>query len=185
LLSLLGLPFRAVAPDGVDESPRDGERPRDLAARLAVDKARSVDGDPVLAADTVVDVDGAILGKPAHADDVRRMLERLSGRTHEVHTAVAVRSGQHVELDVVTTSVRFVPLAADAIEWYLGTGEPFGKAGAYAIQGAGGAFVERIEGSVSNVIGLPLHTVAELLGSRVFRAGTSGRETLGRQQTLG
>ena len=84
------------------------------------------------------------------------MLRRLSGRTHLVHTGVAVRSGDGVEIEVVTTSVRFTPLTPEAIEWYLATGEPFDKAGAYAIQGAGGAFVEEIQGSVSNVIGLPL-----------------------------
>ncbi len=133
-----------------------------LVRRLAEAKARSVGGDPVLAADTVVDVDGKILGKPGDADDARRMLQRLSGRTHLVHTGVAVRSGDDVEIEVVTTSVRFTPLTPEAIEWYLATGEPFDKAGAYAIQGAGGAFVEEIQGSVSNVIGLPLTTVVRL-----------------------
>ena len=178
---MLGIPFRVVAPVGVDERPLDGETPPDLAARLAAEKARSVEGDPVLAADTVVDVDGEILGKPVDAEDARRMLRRLSGRTHLVHTGVAVRSGDGVELEVVTTSVRFTPLTPEAIEWYLATGEPLDKAGAYAIQGAGGAFVEEIQGSVSNVIGLPLHTVVRLLerqGIRVFRAGTSLRQTL-------
>ena len=171
LLGVLGVPFRVVAPVGVDERPLDGERPRDLAARLAADKARSVDGDPVLAADTVVDIDGEILGKPGDAEDARGMLQRLSGRTHLVHTGVAVRSGDgvEVEVEVVTTSVRFTPLTPDAIEWYLATGEPFDKAGAYAIQGAGGVFVERVDGSVSNVIGLPLHTVVRLLGRRGIR----------------
>jgi nucleoside triphosphate pyrophosphatase len=169
LLGLLGVPFRAVAPDGVDETPAVGERPVGLAQRLAVEKARSVDGAPVIAADTVVEVDGDILGKPVDADDARRMLQRLSGRTHQVHTAVAVRSAAHVEVEVVTTAVRFVPLADEAIEWYLATGEPFDKAGAYAIQGAGGAFVEGVEGSVSNVVGLPLPTVVQLLDRQGIR----------------
>jgi septum formation protein len=176
LLGVLGEPFRVVAPVGVDERPLDGETPRDLAARLAAAKARSVEGDPVLAADTVVEIDGDVLGKPRDADDARGMLQRLSGRPHLVHTAVAVRSGEHVELEVVTTSVRFTPLTPDAIEWYLATGEPFDKAGAYAIQGAGGVFVEKIRGSVSSVIGLPLTTVVDLLdrvGIRVF--GAPGR----------
>jgi septum formation protein len=165
LLSLLRVPFRVLAPDGVDETPLDGERPVELVRRLAIDKARSVDGDPVLAADTVVEVDGDILGKPVDAHDARRMLQRLSGRTHLVHTGVAVRStgSAEIEIEVVTTSVRFVRLAPEAIEWYLATGEPFDKAGAYALQGAGGVFVEGVEGSVSNVIGLPLPTVVELL----------------------
>jgi septum formation protein len=173
LIAVLGVPFRVVAPDGVDETPLDGESPREMVCRLAVDKARSVDGDPVVAADTVVEVDGDILGKPVDTDDARRMLERLSGRSHLVHTGVAVRSGESgdVEVAVVTTSVGFVPMTPQAIEWYLDTGEPFDKAGAYAIQGAGGVFVEGIEGSVSNVVGLPLATVVAMLGTRVFPGG--------------
>jgi septum formation protein len=181
LIAVLGIPFRVVAPLGVDETPFDGESPRELARRLAAEKAQSVDGDPVLAADTVVEIDGDILGKPVDADDARRMLQLLSDRTHLVHTGVAVRSGEgvRVEVAVVTTSVRFVPLTPEAIEWYLATGEPFDKAGAYAIQGAGGVFVEGVEGSVSNVVGLPLSTVVAMLGTRVFPATTSRRETLG------
>jgi septum formation protein len=163
LLSVLGVTLCIVAPEGVGETPLEGERPRDVAARLAAEKAWSVEGDPVLAADTVVEVDGEILGKPVDAADARAMLQRLAGRTHLVHTGVGVRSGDGVEVEVVTTSVRFTPLTAEAIDWYLATGEPFGKAGAYAIQGAGGVFVEEIQGSVSNVIGLPLHTVVRLL----------------------
>jgi septum formation protein len=162
LLAQLGLDFAVAGPD-VDETPLPGERPVDLVRRLAVAKAVAVDGDPVLAADTVVDVDGEILGKPADADDARRMLRRLSGRSHRVHTAVALRSGERVEVEVVTTIVTFVPLQPAVIEWYVGTGEPLDKAGAYAVQGAGGVFVERVRGSVSNVVGLPLTTVAHLL----------------------
>jgi septum formation protein len=173
LLSVLGIPFRAVAPVDVDETPLDGEPAADLVRRLAVAKARSVEGEPVLAADTVVEIDGEILGKPVDADDARRMLRRLSGRVHRVHTGVAVRSADTVELDVVTTSVRFVPLSSDAVEWYVASGEPLDKAGAYAIQGRGGVFVEGVEGSASNVVGLPLATVVELLervGIRGFGA---------------
>jgi nucleoside triphosphate pyrophosphatase len=171
LLNVLGVPFRVAEPQEVDETPVDGEQPMALVRRLAEAKARSVGGDPVVAADTVVEIDGEILGKPLDVEDARRMLERLSGRPHLVHTAVAVRSGEHVELEVVTTSVRFTPLTPEKVEWYLATGEPFGKAGAYAIQGAGGALVEEIQGSVSNVVGLPLHTVVALLGIRGFPAG--------------
>jgi nucleoside triphosphate pyrophosphatase len=189
LIAVLGIPFRVVAPVGVDETPRDGESPRELARRLAAEKATSVHGDPVLAADTVVEIDGEILGKPVDADDARRMLQRLSGRTHLVHTGVAVRAGDGVlvgvDVEVVTTSVRFAPLTPEAIEWYLATGEPFDKAGAYAIQGAGGVFVESVEGSVSNVVGLPLATVASMLSTRGFPATTSRRETLDRRETLG
>ncbi len=162
LLARLGLAFSIAVPD-VDETPAPGEAPVDLVRRLAVAKAVAVDGDPVLAADTVVDVDGEVLGKPAGADDARRMLRRLSGRSHRVHTAVAVRSGERVDVEVVTTIVTFVALQPAVIEWYVGTGEPLDKAGAYAVQGTGGVFVERVRGSVSNVVGLPLTAVASLL----------------------
>ncbi len=163
LLAQLGLTFAVVAPD-VDETPLARERPIDLVRRLALAKAAVVDGDPVLAADTTVEVDGEILGKPVDDADARRMLRRLSGRAHKVHTGVAARAGDRVEVDVVTTIVTFVPLQPAVIDWYVGTGEPLDKAGAYAIQGAGGVFVEHVRGSVSNVVGLPLTTVAKLLG---------------------
>jgi len=91
------------------------------------------------------------------------MLRRLSGRAHHVHTGVALRCGEHVAVETVSTVVIFVPLTAPMIDWYLATGEPFDKAGAYAIQGSGGVFVESVRGSVSNVVGLPLTTVARLL----------------------
>lgn len=162
LLAHLGLPFTVVAAD-VDEAPLPGEAPLDLVRRLAAAKAMAVDGDPVLAADTIVEVDGEILGKPVDAADARRMLALLSGRAHHVHTGVALRAGERQVVDVVTTDVTFVALTPEAVEWYLATGEPYDKAGAYAIQGAGGVFVESIRGSVSNVVGLPLTTVASLL----------------------
>lgn len=117
----------------------------------------------MLAGDTIVEVDGEIFGQPVDADDARRMLGRLSGRTHRVHSGVALRANGQEAVETVTTYVTFVPLTPGALEWYVGTGEPFGKAGAYAIQGSGGIFVERVRGSVSNVVGLPLTTVAALL----------------------
>lgn len=161
LLAGLGVPFEIAAPD-VDESVRPGEGPTRYVARLAVAKVRAVPHDDVLVigADTCVDVDGAILGKPVDADDARRMLTSLSARTHRVHTGVAVRVGENVEHQVVTTEVTFVELTAAAIDWYVAGGEPMDKAGAYALQGAGGVFVSSVHGSVSNVIGLPL---AELI----------------------
>jgi septum formation protein len=176
LLALLGLPFDVVPAD-VDESVRPGEAPTDLVRRLALDKVEAVDAvrtidgsdldpidDVVIAADTIVEVAGEILGKPADADDARRMLRSLSARTHRVHTGVAVRRHGATVGEVVTTSVTMATMPDAAIEWYLATGEPMDKAGAYAIQGAGGAFVAEIEGSASNVVGLPLATVVELLG---------------------
>ena len=162
LLAQLGLAFDVVSPE-IDETPQLGERPLDLVRRLAMAKARAVDGDVVLAADTIVEVDGEIFGQPVDADDARRMLGRLSGRTHRVHSGVALLAGGQEAVETVTTYVTLVPLTRAALEWYLGTGEPFGKAGAYAIQGAGGIFVEGVRGSVSNVVGLPLTTVASLL----------------------
>ena len=175
LLTLLALPFEVVATD-VDESPLPGELPVDLVHRLAIDKVEAVEAVDVidiadvsdhdvvvLAADTTVEVAGEILGKPADADDARRMLRSLSARTHLVHTAVAVRRDGRTVHDVVTTSVTMTSMTDAAIEWYLATGEPMDKAGAYAIQGAGGVFVAEIEGSASNVVGLPLATVVELL----------------------
>lgn len=162
LLSQLGLSFAVVAPD-VDETPRPGERAVELVRRLAVEKAAAVDGDPVLAADTTVEVDGEILGKPRDPDDARRMLRRLSGRSHKVHTGVAVRAGARLETEVATTIVTFVAVTPPVLEWYVATAEPYDKAGAYAIQGTGGVLVEGIRGSVSNVVGLPLTSVARLL----------------------
>ena len=167
LLALLGLPFEVVPAD-VDESVRPGETPVELVRRLALAKsdatALSDDSAVVLAADTIVDVAGEILGKPTDADDARRMLRSLSARTHLVHTAVAVRRAGRTVEDVVTTAVSMTTMSEAVIEWYLATGEPMDKAGAYAIQGTGGAFVSAIDGSASNVVGLPLATVVELLG---------------------
>jgi septum formation protein len=119
----------------------------------------------ILAADTTVDVDGRILAKPSDDDDARRMLELLSGRTHHVHTAVVGWRISGLHRATVTTDVTFATLTDAGIDWYLSTGEHRDKAGAYAMQGAGGALVERIVGSPTNVIGLPL---AETVG--VLRA---------------
>jgi septum formation protein len=116
----------------------------------------------VIAADTTVEVDGEILAKPEDADDARRMLELLSGRAHLVHTGVAIARDAQLVHGVSTTLVRFVVLSGADIDWYLSTGEPFDKAGAYALQGAGGVFVEHITGSVSNVVGLPLTLLVQL-----------------------
>ncbi|HSD19461.1 MAG TPA: Maf family protein [Anaeromyxobacter sp.] len=166
LLAQLGVPHE-VRPASTDESVLPGEPARDYVLRVAREKARAVGGELVLAADTAVVLRGEVLGKPRDAEDARRMLAALSGTAHEVLTGVCVRrdSGEGaVELDaVVSTAVRFAPLGAAEIAWYVGTGEPLDKAGAYAIQGAGGAFVLGVEGSVSNVVGLPLAETAELL----------------------
>lgn len=164
LLGQLGFTLE-VRPAHADESVAPGEHARDYVLRVARDKARAVPGDVVLAADTAVVLDDRVLGKPVDAADARRMLRALSGTTHEVLTAVVVRrTAIRLELDaVVATRVRFAPLSPAEVDWYVGTGEPLDKAGAYAIQGAGGAFVLGVEGSVSNVVGLPLAETAALL----------------------
>ena len=174
LLRSVGLPFDIVPAD-IDESTLPGETPSDYVARLSAEKAvvvaEQVDGGVVVvAADTTVDVDGLILEKPIDEPDARRMLRLLSGRTHLVHTGVTVswfpetRAGGTTTC-VVETAVRFVELTDRAIDWYLSTGEHLGKAGAYGIQGAAGAFVERIDGSVTNVIGLPLAETLALIAA--------------------
>ena len=168
LLASAGYDFDVV-PTEVDERPGIAELPEAYALRVARDKAaatglqHSHKGCVVLAADTVVAVDGQILGKPRNPEDSRRMLRLLSGGTHEVHTAVVLRTiaGERAELE--TTLVRFVPLEDADIEWYIASGEPEGKAGAYAIQGLAARFIDRIEGSWSNVVGLPVARVARML----------------------
>jgi nucleoside triphosphate pyrophosphatase len=166
LLEQLGIAFE-VRPADADEAVLPGEAPRPYVLRVAREKARAVKGDVVLAADTSVVLDGAVLGKPDGPDDARRMLRALSGSRHEVLTAVCVRRASGalgVELDaVVSTAVRFATLTPAQIDWYVDTGEPLDKAGAYALQGKGGVLVAAVEGSVSNVIGLPLAETAELL----------------------
>jgi septum formation protein len=166
LLEQLGLVLE-VRPAHADEALLPGEDARAYAARVAREKARAVAGDVVLAADTAVVLRGEVLGKPRDADDARRMLALLSGTRHEVLTAVCVRrnaGAPGVELEaLVETAVRFAPLSSAAVDWYVATGEPLDKAGAYAIQGAGGAFVLDVSGSVSNVVGLPLAETVDLL----------------------
>jgi septum formation protein len=167
------LPLRAVTGRvDVIEIPRAGEAASDFAQRMATEKAacgwRAVEMRhllpfPVLGADTVVELDGAILGKPADRADAAAVLSRLSGRQHQVHTAVAVQHEDRVEMRLSSSQVRFATLDAAAIARYLESGEYLGKAGAYAIQGRAGAFIEHIDGSYSSVMGLPLFDTAVLL----------------------
>lgn len=173
LLAGAGLDFVTRAAD-IDESPRPGEAPVDYVRRLSVEKAATSAGpdEIVIAADTTVEVDGAILEKPVDRDDARRMLDLLSGRGHHAHTGVTVQAPTMRETAVVTTTVTFATLDDAMVEWYLATGEADDKAGAYGIQGAAAGFVERIDGSVSNVIGLPLAETLAMLRTIVSR--TSG-----------
>jgi septum formation protein len=143
------------------------ERPVDYVRRLARAKAGAVAarhdaGTLVVGADTTVDLGGRILAKPDDASHAAAMLRDLSGRTHRVHTGVSVARGGVVLDDVVTTLVRFEPLTPAVVEWYVATGEPLDKAGAYAVQGAGAALVAEVRGSVTNVVGLPLGAVVTL-----------------------
>jgi septum formation protein len=143
-----------------------GESPAPHVERLALDKARAAGraGELVLAADTVVVIDGEILGKPRDHDDARRMLGLIQGREHRVLTGVALRevANERSTRAVAESAVVLRPLGAEEIAWYVATGEPADKAGAYALQGIGGLFVDSIRGSSSNVIGLPLAVVYRL-----------------------
>ena len=159
LLSLYGIPF-VVDPSQADEDHVTGtgaERVKALAKVKCDEVAQRYPGRMVLAADTLVCVDGDILGKPKDEADAERMLHLLSGRAHEVHTGVCLRLEDGRELlGVDTAKVYFMPLSDENIRRYIATGEPMDKAGAYAIQGMAGVFISHIEGSPSNVIGLPL-----------------------------
>lgn len=172
LLRMLDLPFE-VLPADVDETPLPDETPRQVALRLARAKALAIEPRHlpalVVAADTIVVIDGRILGKPVDDAETRRFLALLAGRTHEVITATATRAcpEEWIEADAVTARVTFAPMSPGAIDWYAGTGEGRDKAGAYALQGKGALFVERVEGSYTNVIGLPL----EWLRPRLARWG--------------
>ncbi len=170
LLAAAGFVFEVEAVS-VDEQPGRGELAESYVERLAVEKADQAalrrlrkDADIVLAADTAVVVDGQILGKPGDKDEAERMLRLLSGRTHRVLTGISVRSNVQQLSLVEETAVRFVELTEDQIAWYLDSREGFDKAGGYGIQGLASRFVQRIDGSYSNVVGLPIEAVDRLLG---------------------
>ena len=166
ILTQLGVPFETVAPTYVEE----GDDPVEHAAG----KARSVEGgdQPILGVDTVVVCGEAVLGKPTNATDAERMLELLAGRTHEVVSGLCLRTPAWEELGREVTSVSFRPLTPRDVAWYVALGEWEGRAGAYAIQGAGASLVERIEGDYLNVVGLPAALLVRLLSERF--AGTYG-----------
>ena len=162
LLEMLGIPI-VVASADVQELRLPRESPGDYARRLARDKARAAPGALVLGADTIVVVDGDVLEKPVDAEDALRMLRRLQGRTHEVITAIALIAQGRTFQARDTTRVTFRPVEDDLLRAYVATGEPMDKAGAYGIQGYGGALVERIEGDFFSVMGLPVRLVLDLL----------------------
>ena len=171
ILTRLGLPFEVRVPE-VDESTSDDEDPAEAAVRLALAKARHAKpgrDELVLAADTLVVVDDAILGKPRDPDDACRMIAALAGRPHTVFTGLALASPDRMETAVEATRVWFRSLDEAEGAEYVATGEPMDKAGAYGIQGFGAAIVERIEGDYFNVMGLPVQRFLELLRRHGWR----------------
>ena len=179
LLAQFGVPFhllmfRSGAAGEVNEDPREGEAPRDYVLRVAGEKARTgwtrvlqrrLPRAPVLAADTTVTLEGRIFGKPADAGDAERMLVALSGRRHEVLTAVALAFEERLETALCASQVRFRDLTLQEIRGYVASGECDDKAGAYAIQGRAAMFAVEIHGSHSGIVGLPLFETARLLES--------------------
>jgi septum formation protein len=177
LLTLAGVTHRLLLPEPQEdaealEHERAGELPAAYVQRVTLAKlraalvrlrARALPAAPVLAADTTVALGRRLLGKPADAVQARATLAALSGRTHRVLTAVALHDGRRLRRSLSVSRVRFAPLRPATIEAYIASGEPFGKAGAYAIQGALAAYVEHLEGSHSGIMGLPLYETAALL----------------------
>ncbi len=171
LLRQIGVAFQ-VLPSGIEEQPQPHEAPRDYVQRVALDKAhaaartlagRGLAAHPVLGADTEVVLEGEVLGKPRDAAHGKAMLRRLAGRSHEVLSAVALLADSRALTAVSHSRVTFAPLSDAAIERYWASGEPADKAGGYAVQGRAAAFITRIEGSYSGIVGLPLAEVAQLL----------------------
>ena len=158
-----------IEPADIDETPLEHETPLAHVQRLAQSKAQTIaqrfagSDVVVIAADTTVDVDGEIFGKPENLDNARRMLNEMSGRTHRVHTAISVVRGEQQAHTVDSASVTLVQISEELMEWYLATGESLDKAGAYALQGDGGKLVETLQGSFTTVVGLPLEPLADLL----------------------
>lgn len=167
LANRLGLAVEVQVPD-VDETPQRAEAPVALVQRLAKRKAEAIDAAPedvVIAADTLVIIQGDVLGKPGDAEEARSMLRRLNGETHSVLTAVCVRHDGRFATGVERSYIRIRRMSNEEIDWYVQTGEPMDKAGGYAVQGIGGIFVEHVEGSETAVIGLPLSQTHQLVAS--------------------
>lgn len=172
----------AVIPGNFDEGSVALDKPEPYARLLAMEKAKQIalqfPDSWVIGADTVVCINGAVLGKPHSKQDARHMLEQLSGREHQVVTGYALirKAEQKLFADAVRTDVSFKTLSTEEIEWYIHTSEPFDKAGGYAIQGLGSFLVKRINGSYTNVVGLPVCEVIELLYRQgVVRPGPGER----------
>ncbi len=168
LLRAAGIDFTVRFAD-LNEKLLPNELPRDYVVRLSREKAQAVaaNGELVLGADTTVVILNEIAGKPADDKDARRMLKLLSGKWHEVLTGVSLVNGAKVSSDVALTRVKFAKLRDEEIDWYVASGEAMDKAGAYGIQGYASRFVERIEGSYSNVVGLPVQMVYRMIEESV------------------
>lgn len=186
LLKSIGLDF-TVEPGDVDETYRNGELPREHTLRLSREKAQTVSRRYpdawVLAADTVVVIDGEVLGKPATAAEARQMLGKLSGREHQVFTAFALTGPGSAALveEVVASSVLFRVIAPEEMSWYVASDEPYDKAGGYAVQGKGAFFIREIRGSYTNVMGLPLCEVVDALKRKgIIRFSGGSRDGDGR-----
>lgn len=166
LLDIVGAKFETLVPD-VDEGQFAGSHPEEVVARLSKEKAVAVLNRgvelPVVAADTVVAVEGKILGKPADGDEAYSMLKTLSGKWHQVYSGITVATQDEVRTEVEMTEVKFRQLSDSEIKEYIATGEPMDKAGSYGIQGKGALLVERINGDYYNVMGLPLVRLLRML----------------------
>lgn len=172
ILRTVNWPFESCPVD-IDETRHPDEEAAVYVKRLAEEKARAaaglrVAGSTIIGADTVVVIDEEILGKPRDEDDARRMLRQLSGRWHQVLTGIALINGASSEIRVAheTTEVKFAAMSKDEINWYVMSGEPMDKAGAYAIQGLGSRFIEGIKGDYFNVVGLPVRLLYQLFGAQ-------------------
>ena len=169
ILEKLNLSFTIDPPD-IDESPLKNESPINYVQRISAAKAdlvaqRHDQQCIVIAADTTVDLNGEIFGQPRDLDEARLMIQKLSGKTHNVHTAISVRHNREIANAVDTASVRMREVSSELLEWYIGTGESTGKAGAYAVQGHGAAMVADLAGEIDTVIGLPVGLLIGMLGN--------------------
>ena len=182
LLAAAGLHF-IVDPASVDETPHEGETPAECVARLAIMKARTVfarhPGDVVLGADTTVVLDGEMFAKPVDDAEAANMLRRLSGRTHEVLTGVALVTADGERTALERTVVAMAAMSDEDVAWYVASGEPRDRAGAYAIQGLASRFVHRVEGSYPNVVGLPVAAVLQLLREMGLTGVINQRQSAG------
>ena len=166
LMTLMGLTFRII-PSHSPEIPPVGAGPREYVESLALQKARAVaeshPKDCVIGADTVVYLDGSILGKPHTPERAKDYLSRMQGRKHTVYTGIALLYGDRTDVRHCCTDVTFAPMTDEEIDWYVSTGEPLDKAGAYGVQGPGGIFVEKVDGNYFNVIGMPMPLLYRML----------------------